>query len=207
MKKFIVIKGNIKHPNDANQEIITEQLKNILSSVNNTYQKYFYSNLTYNEDGSFEGILSEGQKTMQIILAIQEGMPVKLRFGVGIGPIEDSLHSSSISLADSALKYAEEIERRKNHFRTNIIIRCDSKILCSVFDSLSSCLYSIYTDWSKNQHAIIINMLMEDKKQKELAIMFGSSQPAINKSIIAGSGHTFIEAISTMNKLIEKVRR
>ena len=211
MKKCIVIKGNIKQHKNSNKTSIkndVKKLKTVLSDINTRYKEFIISDFTCDEKGNIEGTLNKGTKAMHIVLSIQEGMlPDKLRFGIGIGPFENELHSSGIALADSALKYAEEIENKKNHIKTNIIVRCDSNILCSVFDSLSACLYSIYSDWSKNQHAIIIHMLMENTKQKELAKLFGSSQPAVNKSIIAGSGHTFIESVNTTNKLIEKIRK
>ena len=216
---YIAVIGDIKDSKrmkDRNQ--VQEKLQAKLYEINEKYATEIASKFMITLGDEFQGLLSCGANTLQIITEIEQSMyPVKLRFGVGIGEITTKINPDMAIGADgpgyykarAAIEYLKENEKRKQTIMSDIRFEVDGENqgITTMINTMLSLLTVIKSSWSDRQREVIWDMLQTQDSQVNVAKRFKIQQPTVQKILASGKYYAYKEALDTIGKALEEIRR
>jgi hypothetical protein len=216
---YIAIIADMKgSKNIKNRDNVQEKLKETLHQINVKYAKDIASKFMITLGDEFQGLLSTGIHTMQILSDIEQRMyPVQLRFGVGIGEITTKINPDMAIGADgpgyykarAAIQYLKENENRKQIATsdTRFEVVEDNQGTATMINTILSLLTIIKTSWSDRQREVIWDMLKTQDSQVNVAKRFQIQQPTVQKILASGKYYAYKEALDTIGKALEEIRR
>jgi hypothetical protein len=215
----IAIIGDIKgSKNIKDRSNVQEKLRTTLQEINHMYASDIASKFMITLGDEFQGLLSFGVNTMKILSEIEQSMyPVKIRFGIGIGEITTKINPDMAIGADgpgyykarSAIEYLKENEKRKqiNVSDTRIDIEGENHETTMMLNTILSLLTIIKSSWSERQREIIWDIMKTQDSQVNVAKRFNIQQPTVQKMLASGKYYAYKEAIDTIGKALEEIRR
>lgn len=216
---YIAIIADIRSSkNIKNRDIVQEKLKATLQQINEAYGKDIASKFMITLGDEFQGLLSSGANTMHILSDIEQSMyPVQLRFGVGIGEITTKINPDMAIGADgpgyykarAAIQYLKENESRKQVAisDTRFEVTQENQGTVSMINTILSLLTIIKSSWSDRQREVIWDMLRTQDSQVNVAKRFQIQQPTVQKILATGKYYAYKEALDTIGRALEEIRR
>jgi hypothetical protein len=216
---YIAIIGDIKgSKNIKERSNVQEKLRTTLQEINHMYASDIASKFMITLGDEFQGLLSFGVNTIKILSEIEQSMyPVKIRFGIGIGEITTKINPDMAIGADgpgyykarSAIEYLKENEKRKqiNVSDTRIDIEGENHETSMMLNTILSLLTIIKSSWSERQREIIWDIMKTQDSQVNVAKRFNIQQPTVQKMLASGKYYAYKEAIDTIGKALEEIRR
>lgn len=216
---YIAIIGDIKGSKsikDRNQ--VQEKLRTTLKEINEKYNNDISAKFMITLGDEFQGLLSRGTNTMQIILEIERRMyPIKIRFGVGVGEITTDINHDMAIGADgpgyykarTAIEYLKENEKRKQISASDIRFEVDGENQATtiMLNTILSLLAVIKYAWSDRQREVIWDMLENQDSQVDVAKRLNIKQPTVQGILVAGKYYAYRDALDTIAKALEEIRR
>lgn len=191
------------------------KLRNQLSAINEKYRDDIASKFMITLGDEFQGLLKCGRNAMNIISEIELAMlPVKLRFGIGIGMMDTEINAEIPLGADGpayhkARKMINELKNKEKHYKenhSNIMIASESDehidILLNSILSLSSTLKS---KWTKRQTEIINCYLNSGSNQYKTAEKLSITQSSVNKALVNSSFYSYKKALDTVSMALSEI--
>lgn len=218
-KPQIALIGDIKESKKlSNRNEVQKNLNIALEEINNKYKNDISSNFIITLGDEFQGLLCNGENTMEIISEIERKMyPVKLRFGVGIGEITTDINRElSIGadgpgyyMARSAIEYLKDNEKRKQAKPADIRFEIDgdNRASTTMINTILSLITVIKESWSDRQREIIWDMLEHQDSQLEVAKRLAIKQPSVQKSLSKGNYYAYKDAVHTIGQALAEIRR
>ncbi|MFA6939964.1 MAG: SatD family protein [Clostridiaceae bacterium] len=216
---YIAIIGDIKESRKIKDRKGTQdKLLEVLNEINEKYEKDISSKFMITLGDEFQGLLCNGTNVISIIFDIERKMfPVKIRFGVGIGEITTDINSEMAIGADGpgyykardSIKYLKENEQKNKTNSSNIRIDVDgdNENTTVMLNTILSLLTAIKELWTDRQREIIWDMLAHQDGQKNAAVRLNITQSAVQKSLANGKYYAYKEAIETIEKALDEIRR
>lgn len=216
---YIAIIGDIKDSKKIkNRGEAQEQLQMILEDINDRYNDDISSKFTITLGDEFQGLLHNGKNIMMIITEIERRMfPLKIRFGIGIGAITTSINREMSIGADgpgyykarSAIDYLKESEKKKKTDAPDIRLEVEdeNQEISIMINTIFTLLTVIKESWSDRQREIIWTMFECQDSQTAVAKRFNIAQPAVQKTLSRGKYYAYKDALDTVGKVFEEIRR
>lgn len=216
---YVAMIGDIKKSRKIkNRAEVQMKLNKILNEINDKYDKDIASKFIITLGDEFQGLLQNGENTMQIISEIERKIyPVKLRFGVGVGEITTDINKDMAIGADGpgyykareAIEYLKENEKRKQCNTADIRFEVDGENQATtlMINTILSLMTAIKESWSDRQREIIWHMMEYDDTQAKAAERLNIKQPAVQKSLANGKYYAYKEALYSIGKALTEIRR
>lgn len=216
---YIAIIGDIKESKKIdNRNEIQKKLKLVLQEINEKYNDTISSKFIITLGDEFQGLLCNGANTMPIILEIERKMyPIKIRFGVGVGTITTEVNKEMSLGADgpgyykarNAIEFLKDNEKKNQTNAADIRLEVESEDQAAtiMINTILSLVTVIKDLWSDRQREIIWDMLKHQDSQVDVAKRLKIKQPAVQKSLAKGKYYAYKEALDTIEKALEEVRR
>ncbi|MDT8718800.1 hypothetical protein IAI10_19265 [Clostridium sp. 19966] len=216
---YIAIIGDMKESKKIeNRKEVQEKFNKILNEINGKYEEDIASKFIITLGDEFQGLLHNGEHTLQIISDIERKMyPVKLRFGVGVGAITTDINKDMAIGADGpgyynarkAIEYLKEKEKRKQSNASDIRfeVEGENQAAAIMINTILSLMTVIKESWSERQREIIWNMMEHEDSQSKVAERLNIKQPAVQKSLANGKYYAYKEALDNIEKALAEIRR
>lgn len=216
---YIAIIGDIKESKKINnRNEVQKKLNKILKNVNEKYKGDISSKFIITLGDEFQGLLCNGANTMHILSEIERQMyPNRIRFGVGIGKITTDINKDISIGADgpgyynarTAIEYLKDDEKRKQTNAADIRLEIAGSQQTStiMINTILSLMTAIKESWSDRQREIIWDLLEHQDSQIDAAKRLSIKQPSVQKSLSKGKYYAYKNAMDTIEKVLEKIRR
>jgi len=216
---YVAIVGDIKKSKKIdNRSEVQNKLKQVLEEINNKYKSDVSAKFIITLGDEFQGLLGNGINTIKIISEIERKMyPIKMRFGVGIGKITTEVNKEMALGADgpgyykarNAIEYLKDNEKKKQAIAADIRfeVESDNQATTLMLNTISALMTAIKESWSDRQREIIWNMLEYQDSQIDVAKRLKIQQPAVQKSFSNGKYYAYKDALDTIGKALEEIRR
>jgi hypothetical protein len=216
---YVAIIGDMKESKKIeNRNEVQKKLKQVLEEINEKYDNDISSKFIITLGDEFQGLLCSGANTMHIITEIERKMfPIKIRFGVGVGTITTDVHKEMSIGADgpayykarSAIDFLKENEKKKQTNTADIRfeVQSENQATTIMINTILSLLTVIKDSWSHRQREIIWDMLEHQDSQVDVAKRLKIQQPAVQKSLSKGKYYAYKDALDTIGKALEEIRR
>jgi len=217
LKPHIAIIGDIiqsKKLKSRNE--IQNKLQGILKDINKKYSDDIASDFMITLGDEFQGLLSCGKNTMNIVSEIEVRMcPVKLRFGIGIGEITTDINRNMPLGADGPAYYNARrmidklkcIENKRRTSKSYIMIEADGDNSDTelLLNSILLLCSSINRKWSKRQREIIYDFITFGDNQVKTAERLGINQSSVYRGLSNGCYYAYQNAMSTVTKALSEI--
>ncbi|MEG0191490.1 MAG: SatD family protein [Lachnospiraceae bacterium] len=216
---YIAIIGDMKQSQKMNNRSeVQNKLKQVLEEINNKYISDISSKFIITLGDEFQGLLGNGVNTMNMVSDIERKMyPVKIRFGIGIGKITTDVNKEMALGADgpgyykarNAIKYLKDNEKKKQAIAADIRfeVESDNQATTIMLNTILALMTAIKESWSDRQREIIWDMLEHQDTQMDVAKRLKIQQPAVQKSFSIGKYYAYKDALDTIGKALEEIRR
>lgn len=216
---YVAIIGDIKQSKKIeNRSEVQNKLKQVLEEINNKYKRDISSKFILTLGDEFQGLLGNGINTMNIISEIERKMfPVRIRFGIGIGKITTDVDKEMALGADgpgyykarNAIEYLKDNVKKKQAIAADIRfeVESDNQATTIMLNTILSLMTAIKESWSERQREIIWDMLEHQDSQIDVAKRLKIKQPAVQKSFSKGKYYAYKDAIDTIGKALNEIRR
>ncbi|MFA9397627.1 MAG: SatD family protein [Clostridiaceae bacterium] len=216
---YIAIIGDMKQSHKMdNRSEVQNKLKQVLEEINNKYECDISSKFIITLGDEFQGLLGNGVNTMNIISEIERKMyPVMIRFGIGIGKITTDINKEMALGADgpgyykarNAIEYLKDNEKKKQAIAADIRfeVESDNQATTIMLNTILALMTAIKESWSDRQREIIWDMLEHQDSQIDVAKRLKIQQPAVQKSFSIGKYYAYKDALNTIGKALEEIRR
>lgn len=214
---YIAVIGDIKDSKKIeDRREAQEKLQRILEDINDRYNDDISSKFTITLGDEFQGLLHNGKNIMMIITEIERRMfPLKIRFGIGIGAITTSINREMSIGADGpayykarqAIDFLKESEKKNKTDAPDVRLEVENYETSIMINTIFTLLTVIKEAWSDRQREIIWTMLGYQDNQAAVAKRLNISQPAVQKTLSRGSYYAYKEALDTVGKAFEEIRR
>lgn len=216
---YIALIGDIKQSKTIkNRSEVQKKLKLVLEEINEKYIGDIGSKFIITLGDEFQGLLSKGSNTMAIITEIEMKMyPVKMRFGLGIGPITTDINKEISMGADgpayynarNAIEFIKESENKKQTNAADVRIELEGhkQPVAIMINTILSLLTVIKDSWSHRQREIIWDMLQHQDSQVDVAKRFNIKQPAVQKTLSKGKYYAYKDALDTVANALAEIGR
>lgn len=216
---YIAIIGDMKNSkimNDRNS--VQNELRNILSRVNEKYSKDISAKFMITLGDEFQGLLHDGGNVMHIIEEIQREMhPVEIRFGIGVGPITTDINFEMAIGADGpgyykarqAIEFLKEDERKNMTHASDIRIEVDgdNENAAAMTNTVLSLLTIIKANWTDRQREIIWDTQKYQDSQAKSAGRLKVAQSSIQRGLKSGNFYAYRDAMNTLSNVLIEIRR
>lgn len=216
---YIAIIGDMKQSQKMdNRSEVQNKLKQVLEEINDKYRGDISSKFIITLGDEFQGLLGNGANTMNIVSEIERKMfPVRMRFGIGIGKITTDVNKEMALGADgpgyykarNAMEYLKDNEKKKQAIAADIRfeVESDNQATTIMLNTILALMTAIKESWSNRQREIIWNMLEHQDSQIDVAKRLKIKQPAVQKSFSIGKYYAYKDALDTIGKALEEIRR
>ena len=216
---YIAVIGDIKDSKKINNRSeIQKKLRQVLDEINKKYDTDISSKFIITLGDEFQGLLCNGANTLQIISEIERKMyPIKIRYGVGVGAITTEVNKEMSLGADGpgyykardAIEYLKEDEKKNQTNAADIRFEVDSENQSTtiMINSILSLLTAIKDLWSERQQEIVWDMLEHQDSQVDVANRLKIKQPAVQKSLAKAKYYAYKDALDTIGKALEEIKR
>jgi len=216
---YIAVIGDIKDSKKINNRSeIQKKLRQVLDEINKKYDTDISSKFIITLGDEFQGLLCNGANTLQIISEIERKMyPIKIRYGVGVGAITTEVNKEMSLGADGpgyykardAIEYLKEDEKKNQTNAADIRFEVDSENQSTtiMINTILSLLTAIKDLWSDRQQEIVWDMLEHQDSQVDVANRLKIKQPAVQKSLAKAKYYAYKDALDTIGKALEEIKR
>lgn len=213
---YLAIIGDIKNSRSIDERgVVQDKLRNILQEVNQKYAADIAAGFMITLGDEFQGLLVQVDHTMQLIEEIRLGMlPVRIRFGVGIGAITTSIDPQMAIGADgpcfykarSAIDYLKKSEKLNKTKAANIRFEMQNdRYHVDALNTILTLLSVITEDWTKHQVAVIQDYSQYHDSQKNCAKRLGITQSTVQRSLTSSNYYAYQEALNTINSILGEI--
>ena len=140
-----------------------------------------------------------------------------MRFGIGIGKITTDVNKEMALGADgpgyykarNAIEYLKDNENKKQAIAADVRfeVESDNQATTIMLNTILELMTAIKESWSDRQREIIWNMLEYQDSQINVAKRLKIQQPAVQKSFSKGKYYAYKDALDTIGKALEEIRR
>ncbi len=216
---YLAMIGDIKDSRKLdNRRYVQKKLELVLEEINEEYAKDISSRFLITLGDEFQGLMCNGANAMNIISKIERIMyPVRIRFGVGVGEITTEIKKEMSIGADGpgyynarrAIEYLKDNEKRKQINAADVRLEVDSinQETTIMINTILSLMTMLKESWSDRQRQIIFDMLEHQDSQLKVAERLDIKQPAVQKSLAKGKYYAYKNALDTIGKALEEIRR
>ncbi|NLM19148.1 MAG: hypothetical protein GX217_03885 [Clostridiaceae bacterium] len=215
MESYVAVIADIKKSRQScNGTFTQEKFLEVIDKINKKYKNSISSNFTINSGDSFQGLLHNGSKIMEILIGLELKLyPLKIRFGMGIGSIDTAIYKENSNLIDGEayriarynLEQIKESEKKKERVITNHKIGKKNTNL-SLINALFSLISIIKNNWSENQVQVIKVYTENNYQQQTTAQQLGKVQSTISRSLESSQFYSLKDSFKVLNEYIEKER-
>lgn len=211
---FAIIGDIIGSKKLENRFSVQEKLTGILDQVNKEYAEDIASNFTITIGDEFQGLLTRGVRSMEIIDKIRISMdPVDIRFGIGIGEIRTRINKLSIG-ADgpaywNAREAISEIHSDNDYGKAKIMISADeNRNMVKVMNETLRLCDHIESRWRDTQREVVEKSILRyghdlKVKQIDLAELLHLTSQALNQRIQSSGYYNYLRARREISQLMD----
>lgn len=213
---YIAIIGDIKDSRLIGERgVIQDKLRDILQEINQKYASDIAAGFMITLGDEFQGLLVQSEHTMQLVEEIRLGMlPVRIRFGIGIGAITTSIDPQMAIGADgpcfykarSAIDYLKKREKLSKTKAANIRFEMQNDgYNLDALNTILTLLSVITENWTKHQIAVIQDYSQYHDSQKKCAQRLGITQSTVQRSLTSSNYYVYQEALNTINSILGEI--
>lgn len=215
---YVAIVGDIvKSKKLVDRNEIQNNLKAVLNKINEKYADEIASNFMLTLGDEFQGLLKCGKDAIRIISEIEIAMlPIRLRFGIGIGRIDTEINRDIPLGTDgpayhNARKMIDELKIKEKKYETsysNIMIcsQGDNGQIDMFLNTILSLCSTLKAKWSPRQTEIISCYISSDKNQYKAAEKLGITQSSVNKALNNSDYYAYEKAIDTVSSALSEIK-
>lgn len=217
-KPYVAIIGDIvKSKKLKNRDEVQKKLHDVLSSVNTKYSEYIASNFMITLGDEFQGLLKDGENTMNIINEIENKMfPVQIRFGIGVGEITTAIDryiplgsdGPAYHNARKVINDLKSTEKKTKKGNSNIMIASqgDNLNIDHILNTIFVLGSTIKSKWSERQREIVLAYIESDNNQIKTADKLGITQSSVNKGLSNAGYYAYKNAIDLVSKALSEIK-
>lgn len=212
MDKYVAIIGDIVNSkNIDNRSEVQYQLKNIVECLNLKYQNDIMFNLRISLGDEVQGVFRLGGNIISVIEDLEMMMyPVRMRFGIGVGEVdEDYVSDNTLEMDGSAYHYARAMisaiknqELKNSDSFTFVKFNSDSNV-DNIINSIFILASTLKIKWTSRQREVITTYIMSDENQYQTAEKLEIDQSTVNRSLKASNYYNYRDAITKLKLFLE----
>lgn len=215
---YVAVIGDIVNSKKiADRREVQNKLQAVLNKINEKYADEIASNFMVTLGDEFQGLLKCGKNAINIIAEIEAAMlPVKLRFGIGIGEIYTEINREIPLGTDgpayhNARRIINELKEKEKKYetgQTNIMIcsQGENEQTDEILNCILSLCSALKANWSQRQEEIINCYIESGKKQNKAAEKLGIVKSSINKSLNKANYYTYENAIEVVSSALSEIK-
>lgn len=196
---------------------VQQKMKKVLKYINDTYQEHLASEFMITLGDEFQGLLKDRKMIIGIINDIEMAMlPIKIRFGIGIGAINTEINYKRSIEVDGpaynrARKMIERLEERNAqyeeiHFNIMICSGKENENIDQLLNSVFSVCCALKRNWSKRQIEIINAFIIHDENQYKTAEALHIGQSSVSRALKKANYYTYKFAMKNLNDFLSEER-
>lgn len=213
---YIAIIGDIKNSKQLeNRKAVQLQLKNVLDDINSVYAGDIASNFMITLGDEFQGLMKAGSAPIFVVDKIErEMLPVKIRFGIGVGEITTDINPMVPLGADGPAYYnardsinklkASEKKKMESKFNIKMDIQGNPEVT-ELINTIFSLLTTIKGTWTDRQTQIINAYLEYGGTQEEAAQILNINQSNVQKALASANFYTYRRALESVAKVMREL--
>lgn len=192
-----------------------EKLSQTLNSVNAKYTEEIASKFMITLGDEFQGLLKTGAHAVDIAELIGRALyPMRVRFGIGAGPITTAINTERPLGADgpayyharaaiSEIKVAEHKRMEpRSDIRTGVEGYSDFAEAVNTILMLNSTLKS---RWAVRQREVITAYMENGGTQSDVARKLGIHQSSVQKALSHADFYAYLQALRTVSVLLSQI--
>ena len=215
---YLAIIGDMKGSTQlTNRYNIQNHFNEILQLINERFADNIASKFIITLGDEFQGLLCNSEPLFSILQEIEGEMyPIRIRFGIGIGPINTEINPERALGADGpaynharrAIEYLKQSENKKQTEAADIRISIseDIRLPVELINTTLLLLTTMKQGWSTQQRRVIRDMLAHRDTQSCIAKRLNISQPSVQKSLSGGNYYAYQEAITVIEQTLREMR-
>ncbi len=214
-KPFIAIIGDIRNSRElVPRKEIQDKLNEVLKQINIKYKKDIESKFVITLGDEFQGLLSKGDRVLQMIQDIRVGLyPVEARFGIGIGEITTDINTEMALGADGpgyyrardAVEIVKVNEKKNRRVATDIYLKSNNEKQNLLINTIFELIRAIEQEWTERQREVIWNLLQYQDGQQKTAMRMGITQSTVHKVLAKGNYYVYEKAIKNVGEILGEI--
>lgn len=210
---YIVLKGDIINSRDSkNRDQIQQQLSSTLKEINKKYKDVIAAEFMITSGDGFQGLMKSANHLFDIINELEESIPIKLRFGIGVGTVSTSIDPKNSAIidgpcyhrADDMLNDIKAQEQQNTAPRANIRIGSETEY-DDVLNGLLSLRYVIKSSWTTRQTEVTRMYKQHNENQYQTAEKLGVNQSTVSRALKVTDYYSVKSAEAQMIRFIQDV--
>ncbi len=210
---YIVLKGDIINSRDSkNRDQIQQTLSRRLKELNKKYKDVIAAEFMITSGDGFQGLMKSAVHLFDITDELEDSIPIKLRFGIGIGTLSTSINHKNSALidgpcyhrADDMLSDIKAQEQQNTAPRANIRIGSDTQY-DGVLNGLLSLRYVIKSSWTPRQTEVTRMYKEQSENQHQTAAQLGVNQSTVSRALKVTDYYSVKSAEAQMLRFIQEV--
>ena len=209
-QNYIAIIGDIiQSKQESKRANIQLKLEKTLKKINLEFSTSISANFMITLGDEFQGLLHDATPTMRILEILELALfPVRLRIGIGVGPITTSTIDRYVPLgsdgpayyyAREMIDYLKSLQRKKKEAQSSCFIRSQHSDLDLLMNSLFSQLHFQKENWTTRQYEIVFayrTLQNQTAVAKELKI----TQSTVQKGLAAAGYYYYSNTLNTLQE-------
>ena len=213
---YVVIIGDIVDSrNLADREEVQKKFKEALNFINQKYSMSILAKFKITLGDEFQGLLRSRQSILDIITDFELYMlPVRFRYGIGIGDIDTEInYEDSAEIDGSAYHRAREminaLEDKKGKYNEEAsdIMICSGEIRDERDDLMNSLLAvcsALKSKWTERQKEIICTYIQNGENQYKTAEILEIAQSSVNRALQNARFYAYKSAMDTITSVLRE---
>lgn len=195
---------------------VQEKLKAVLSDVNRRFEEDLAAKFTITLGDEFQGLLASTEELLVLVDTIRLSMhPVKIRFGIGIGPMATKINEKAALGADGPAYHVAREGLSTVKALNNKYVQGFSDTRCyyydpktgstnelAIFNAALSAIGFIADKWTEKQRDIIKELESSDLSQREIGKKLAITQSSVQRRLDSAGYYTYIKARELANNYL-----
>lgn len=207
---YLAVIGDIRGSRDLEHRArIQERFRGVIDGLNDRFGGSVASPFTITTGDEFQGLVTSASAAVGSVVEATEQMhPHKLRFGVGVGPLETPLNEEqAIGMDGPCFHNARAALEQAGDDGTWVRLRGFGDAVDQRFGALFDLVAAVREGWTSRQREFAY-ALREEPTQRRVAERFGVSPSTVSESLTSGHVHEVHAAEEALEGLLaDRFRR
>ena len=215
---YIAVIGDIVASKALSDRAATqEKLSRALDKINAAYANDIAAKFMITLGDEFQGLLHSGMHTVDIAEQIERAMyPVRVRFGIGVGPMTTAIDPDRPLGADGPAYYhaREAVDMLKASEHKRMEPRSDIWIGIEGDPDITEALNAIFalnaalkSRWAERQREVVSVYLDDGGTQSQIAAQLGVHQSTVQKALAQANFYAYLKALRTVSGILSQIGR
>ena len=188
--------------------ILQRKIKTALTEINTSYSSDLLRNFTITLDDEFQGVLHSPEKGYDVVVRLQDSIPVEFRCGIGIGTIEVVASEITEMRGESFFRSREALELAKKFGFPVVVKSADemNNLMDETINAILSLIATIQSTWTERQKEVVTMCRVHgDYTYSDIARELNVSKQSISQVLRAAHWQAIQNGEQALRRLLKEL--